>query len=228
MKRLSLLPTTESYYFSSSENDESHELYPVLEEPEYMDESEEYTLEAAIERMMVSSSLATTATTTIIGTTTSTTSGEPLPYPNRNNKNSNKNHHHRHCHNNKNNNDNDDDTAAATSINLLLWRGGADETMTAIAQDRIVCHECFVCHETIFGLDDAAYLICPRCYTYCPNYYTTSSSIATAEQPSQQPQQQEQRATTSTALFGLALGFDIDTLWACQAEILLGRAATPK
>jgi hypothetical protein len=223
MKRLSLPTTTATFCFSSA-NDESHELYSVLEEPEYMDESEEYTLEAALERMvsLAATTISIHQSTSVIGNTTTTTSGAPSPHPNRtNNKNNNHHHHHHHhCNNNNNNNNNDDDTAASTK---LSWWRGADETMSAIAQDRIICHECFVCHETVFGLDDAAYLVCPRCYTYCPNYNittTTGNRIGSAA-----AEQQQQLVTTTTALFGLALGFDIDTYWECQAEILLGRSS---
>jgi hypothetical protein len=161
---------------------ESRELYPVLEEPEYMDESEEYTLEASLER--------------IIGASSSSSSMDyyepeeeeesPAQQPQQHNQQP-----------------------------MLVWRGSAKETMTAIAKDRILCRECFMCHETVFGLDDAFYLICPRCYTYCPPTTTNDYYHDDGHGPT--------TTCATTPLYGLALGLDLDTLWDCQAEILLLR-----
>lgn len=127
-------------------------LYPVLEEPEYMEESEEYALEAALNNIL----------STINSSTTRW---------------------------NQERND----------VANMPFRG-SEETMDAIANDQITCNECFVCHETVFVIQDASYVICPQCYTYFPNHAVGQSSYEGA--------------------FGLALGFDMKTLWECQSDIL--------
>jgi hypothetical protein len=146
-------------------------LYPVLEEPEYMDESEESALEAALHNILLSATdvatTTTTTTTTNRGTATTTTTATTSWEQERNN------------------------------VASMPFRG-SKETMEAIANDQITCNNCFVCHETVFCIQDACYMICPQCYTYFPN---TS-------------------ATATTTTFGLAIGFDIHTLWECQADLL--------
>lgn len=139
---------------SSDFSVESHELYPVLEEPEYMEECEETALDIALNNH---SSL------------------EDLKY----------------CSSKEREHEN---------VSTMPFRGAA-ETMDAIANDFVSCNECFVCHETVFGIQNASYLICPQCYTYFPN-------------------------SSDPDAFGLALGFDTQTLMECQADILATHEAS--
>jgi hypothetical protein len=182
---------------------ESRELYPVLEEPEYMDESEEYTLEATLERIINVANSSSSSSSSMDYYDEPDEGESPAQQP-----------HHSHHHNNHHRRHDDD----KENQQPLIWRGSAKETMTAIAKDRILCRECFMCHETVFGLDDAFYLICPRCYTYCPpttNDHNHDDGPTTCD------------TTSLPSPFGLALGLDINTLWDCQAEILLLRVAAP-
>lgn len=136
---------------------ESHELYPVLEEPEYMEEDEETALDVALNNHSSLEDMKGCFAGTMMGREVRDVSTMPLR--------------------------------------------GAMETMDAIANDFVTCNECFVCHETVFGIQNASYLICPQCYTYFPNSFDRGA-------------------------FGLAIGIDTQTLMECQADVMAAYEAS--